>query len=271
MTRLATGVVLKSPLEVERMRAAGGVVSAVLTDLGRRVRPGVTTGQLDARAKQLILAAGAEPLFTGVTHRQSRRPFPGCVCVSVNHEVVHGVPGDRRLCDGDIVSIDCGVRLNGVCADAARTYPVGRIRLAAAELIAAAEAALAAGLRAMRPRGRWRDAAAAMQATVEAGGFGFVRDYAGHGIGRELHEPPTAFGHASGRPEADFDLTPGLTLAVEPMVTAGDGAVRLADAEGWTVVTCNGGWAAHVEDTVAVTATGIEILTGGPRAAGLSA
>ncbi|HQL54046.1 MAG TPA: type I methionyl aminopeptidase [Phycisphaerae bacterium] len=264
MRAAAAKIVIKSPREIELLRAAGRVVHRVLTELGDLVRPGVTTAALDARADELIRAAGAVALFKGVRNPQARMPFPACICASLNEQVVHGIPDDRPLREGDILSIDCGVRLKGYCGDAAATFPVGRVAPAVQRLLDVTRAALELAVQEIRPGRRWSQVARLMQKCVEDGGFGVVREFVGHGIGQEMREEPKVPNYYDrSQRHADFDLLPGMTLAIEPMVTAGRPEVRLGDASGWPVVTRDGSWAAHFEHSVAVTADGVEVLTDG--------
>jgi methionyl aminopeptidase len=225
----------------------------VLEELARAVVPGVSTADLDRLAADATRARGAAPAFLGY------HGYPASLCVSVNDEVVHGIPSGRRvLREGDLVGLDFGAVKDGFFGDAARTVPVGVVSAAAAGLVAAARDALAAGIAAARPGGRVGDIGAAVQALVEARGFSVVREFVGHGIGRRLHEPPHVpnFGRA-GTGEL---LRPGMVLAIEPMVNAGGPEVEVMD-DGWTAVTADGGLSAHFEHTVAVTENGPEILT----------
>ncbi len=257
-------IVIKSPREIELLRAAGRVVHDVLDELERMVRPGVTTAELDARAAELISAAGATPLFKGVRNPQAKMPFPACICASVNEQVVHGIPDDRPLRAGDIVSVDCGVRLRGYCGDAARTFAVGKPEARVRRLLEVTEAALELAIAAIRPGKRWSEIARQMQALIEDAGCSVVRDYVGHGIGQEMLEEPKIPNYYDRRQRhGDFELVPGMTLAIEPMVTAGRPETRLGDATGWAVVTKDGSWAAHFEHSVAVTASGADVLTDG--------
>jgi len=257
-------IILKSPREIELMRAAGRLVNRVLCELEGRIRPGVTTAELDEVATELIRSAGATALFQGVQTPQARFPFPSSICASVNEVVVHGIPDARPLSEGDVVSIDCGVRLQGYCGDAARTFSVGRAAPAAQELLDAARAALELAVEEIRPGKRWSQVARRMQRLVEGRGFSVVREFVGHGIGREMHEEPKIPNYWSrGAGNADFELVPGMTLAVEPMITAGQPEVEFADATHWPVVTRDRSWAAHFEDTVAVTESGADVLSDG--------
>jgi len=257
-------IVLKSPREIELMRAAGRVVYRVLTELESLVRPGVTTVELDARTADIIREAGGTALFKGVRHPQARIPFPACICASVNEEVVHGIPGNRALAAGDIISVDCGVRLHGYCGDAARTFAVGAVAPRVRRLLDVTREALELAVAEMRPGMMWSRVAKLMQRHVESAGFGVVKDFVGHGIGQEMHEEPKVPNYYErSQRNTDFELRPGMTLAVEPMVTGGRAETRAGDPTGWTIVTRDGSPAAHFEDTLAVTETGVDILTNG--------
>ncbi len=256
-------VVLKTSREIEAMRAAGRVVHQVLEAIAAAVQPGVTTLALDRIAEETIAAAGATALFRGVRNPQARFPFPASICASVNDAVVHGIPDERPLKAGDVVSVDCGVRLNGYCGDAARTFAVGAVRPAARRLLDVTRETLELALREIRPGSRWSKVARAMQKYVEQRGFGVVREFVGHGIGREMHEEPKVANYVDGARGDDFELRPGLTLAIEPMVTAGRPEVEFCDRDQWTVVTRDGSLAAHFEHTIAVTSEGVDVLTDG--------
>lgn len=262
MSVVVSRIVLKSAREIELMRAAGRIVLEVLQALESRVRPGTTTAELNEVASRMIDEAGATALFRGVENPQARFPFPGSICSSVNEEVVHGIPNDRPLQDGDIVSVDCGVRLRGYCGDSARTLVVGEASPAVQRLLDVTREALSIALREMRPHCRWSTIARKMQVWVEKHGYGVVREFVGHGIGREMHEEPKVPNFVErGRSKSDFELVPGMTLAVEPMVTAGRPEVEFGDNSRWPVVTKDRMWAAHFEHTVAVTEGGLDILT----------
>ncbi len=264
MRSAASRIVIKSPREIELMRAAGRLVHQVLREIEAQVRPGTTTAQLDRIAERRIGEAGAVALFKGVESPQARYPFPASICSSVNEEVVHGIPSDRPLVEGDIVSIDCGVRLNGYCGDAALTIPVGRPSRRAQKLMDATRGALETAIRETRPRVRWSKIARQMQRYIEDRGFGVVREFVGHGIGREMHEEPKVPNYVERKSgEADFELVPGMTLAIEPMVTAGDPAVEFRDRDRWSVVTKDRSLAAHFEHVVAVTDKGVSVLSNG--------
>ena len=257
-------IVVKSAREIELMRAAGRVVHRVLDELAGLVRPGASTAEMNARAEALIREAGGTALFKGVRHKQARLPFPAAICASVNEQVVHGIPDDRPLQAGEIVSIDCGVKLHGYCGDAARTFAVGTPREPIQRLLDVTREVLELAIAEIRPGRHWSEIARLMQRRVEDEGFGVVREFVGHGIGQEMHEPPNVPNYFERSPKyTDFELRPGMTMAIEPMVTAGRRKVVLGDATGWPVVTKDGSWAAHFEHTVAVTANGADVLTNG--------
>jgi methionyl aminopeptidase len=256
--------VLKSPREIELMRAAGRVVHAVLVAMRGMVRPGLRTSELGAAADEIIAASGGEALFKGVRAPETKFPFPSAICVSINEEVVHGIPGDRILKEGDIVSVDCGVRRKGYCGDAATTVAVGRISEEARRLMDVTAASLDLALAEMRPGRFWSEIAGAMQRQVESAGFSVVRQFVGHGIGQQMHEDPKVPNYTDrSQKKSDFELEPGLVLAVEPMVNGGTAEVRSGDWTGWPQVTGDGKWSAHFEHTVAITADGIDVLTDG--------
>jgi len=244
------------------MRRAGAVVADVLSELQRIARPGVTTGHLDQVALRMTAQAGAEALFKGVRSPHARKPFPGAICASVNDEVVHGIPSDTVvLRDGDILSIDFGVRLGGYCGDAALTAPIGTISEANRRLLDATREALEIAVAEARPGVRWSQIAGRMQAHAEDAGFSVVRDFVGHGIGTRMHEDPKVPNFVSDELLADdILLTEGLVLAVEPMINAGGYAVRTL-GNGWTVVTKDGKCSAHFEHTIAIVKDGCEVLT----------
>jgi methionyl aminopeptidase len=226
------------------------------------IRPGVTTAELNEEAERIIAAAGAVALFKGVTHPQAKFPFPAALCTSVNEEVVHGVPGDRRLHSGDVVSVDCGVKLKSYCGDAARTFPVGEVAPEVRKLLDVTRQALELAVAEIAPHRRWSEIARLMQRHVERAGFAVVRDFVGHGIGQEMHEEPkVANYHDRSQAKHDFEIKPGMVLAVEPMVNAGRAEVEYADATGWPVVTKDRTWSAHFEHTIAVGDDGAVVLT----------
>lgn len=260
----AARIELKSPREIDLIRAAGRVVHQVLAELRPMVRPGLRTIALGEAADRVISAAGAEALFRGVRTQSAAMPFPAAICVSVNEEVVHGIPGQRELREGDIVSIDCGVRLRGYCGDSATTLPVGRVAPDVAQLLEVTSAALDLAIREMRLGRWWSEIAAQMQEYVEGHGFSVVREFVGHGIGRDMHEEPKVPNYSDREQrKSDFELRPGLVIAVEPMVTMGTANVKHGDGSGWPQVTRDGRWAAHFEHTLAMTESGVSVLTDG--------
>lgn len=264
MSPAPANIVLKSPREIDLMRAAGSVVCRVLDAIEERVAPGVTSGELDRIAAGLIQDAGGTALFLGVVNPQASYPFPASICASVNEEVVHGIPGDRVLEDGDIISVDCGVRLKGYCGDAARTIAVGAPPKDAARLLEVTRRCLDLALSEMRPGVRWSRVATKVQKCAEDAGFGVVREFVGHGIGRDMHEDPKVPNYHDRRQRAgDFELAAGMTLAVEPMLTLGKAAVEFRDKARWTVVTKDRSLAAHHEHTIAIVEDGVRVLTNG--------
>ncbi len=257
-------VSLKRPAEIEAMRRAGRLVHCALERCRAAVHPGITTAQLDQIALDAWLEAGARGLFKNYPTYEPGKGFPGNTCISVNEEVVHGIPGPRALQAGDLVSIDCGILLDGWCGDSAITVPVGPVEPKLQKLIDVTRETLELAISAVRPGLRWSDIARAMQRHVESNGFSCVREFVGHGIGRRLHEDPKVPNFTSPEFErrGDFYLQAGMTIAIEPMVILGGQEVVVLD-DGWTVVTRDGTPAAHIEHTVAVTATGSDILTDG--------
>jgi methionyl aminopeptidase len=246
------GIIIKSPREIAIMREAGRVVAAVIEALTGTVGVGVTTGELDEVADKELKKHGAVSAFKGY------RGFPASICTSINEEVVHGIPGSRALKLGDIVSLDVGAILDGFYGDAAVTLAVGKISLEAQKLIETTEGALQAGIAAARSGARLGDVSAAIQSYVESRNFSVVREYVGHGVGRDLHEDPQIpnFGIVGEGPL----LRKGMTLALEPMVNAGEWRTKIADNR-WTVSTIDGGLSAHFEHTIAITDGSPEILT----------
>ena len=248
---------IKSAAEIKKMRQAGRIVAEVLERMRERVAPGVTTGELNRLAEEVIARHGALPSFKGYPPG-SPHPFPASICASVNEELVHGIPGPRVLREGDIVSIDVGTIYQGYQGDGAVTLPVGAISADARRLLEVTEAALAVGIAQMRPGHRSGDVAAAIQAYVEGHGFNVVREYTSHGIGRQMHEEPQIPNY--GQPGHGTPLRRGMTIALEPMVLAGDYRVRVLD-DHWTVVSADGQLTAHFEHTVLVRDGEAEILT----------
>ncbi|MFA5113604.1 MAG: type I methionyl aminopeptidase [Candidatus Margulisiibacteriota bacterium] len=243
---------IKAGDEIEKMRVAGRITAAVLAELAGAAQAGISTAELDAFGEKMIRARGAEPVFLGY------RGYKHATCISINHEVVHGIPGDRRLAEGDLVSLDVGVKKDGYCGDSALTVPVGKAGGKAEKLLRTAKQALAAGIKQARAGKRLGDIGAAVQQTAEKHGFSVVRDLYGHGIGRELHEDPLVPNF--GRPGEGPELRPGMVLAIEPMLNVGGWRIRTL-GDGWTVVTEDGSLSCHFEHTVLITDGEPEILT----------
>ncbi|HXG55688.1 MAG TPA: type I methionyl aminopeptidase [Vicinamibacterales bacterium] len=245
-------IVCKSPAEIDAMRAASALVADVLAELAVMVAPGVSTLDLDVEAERLVRAAGAEPAFKGY------RGYPCTLCASTNDEVIHGIPSRRALVEGDIVSLDMGVKQHGFFGDSAVTVPVGRVSDQAQLLLRVTQESLDKGIAQVRLGGRVSDIGHAVQQHVEAHGFSVVREFVGHGIGAALHEEPQIANY--GDPGRGPRLAEGMTLAIEPMVNAGRPSVKVL-ADGWTAVTRDGSLSAHFEHTVAVTKDGPLVLT----------
>jgi methionyl aminopeptidase len=245
-------IICKTPREIEIMRQAGRIVALTHEELKKHIRPGITTKELDAIAEEFIRKQGAIPSFKGYNG------FRGSICASVNEELVHGIPGDRVLKNGDIISIDIGAKYNGYHGDSAWTYPVGEIDENTQRLLDVTEKSLYIGLKEAKPGERLSNISHAIQTYVEANGFSIVREYVGHGVGQDLHEDPQI--PHFGPPNKGPRLKPGMVLAIEPMVNAGSRYVKTL-ADDWTVVTVDGKMCAHFEHTIAITETGYEILT----------
>jgi methionyl aminopeptidase len=245
-------IALKSAREIETMRRSGKITAAVLGELMAAVRPGVTTGEIDAIAERGIRDRGGIPTFMGY------HGFPASICASVNDEVVHGIPGDRVLREGDLFSIDIGTTLDGFVSDSAVTVAVGKISQDAQRLLDVTQKCLMIGIAAMQTGNHVGDIGAAVQEHAESHGYGVVRELVGHGVGRQMHEEPQVPNF--GKPGTGAELRPGLVLAVEPMITQGNHAVNILK-DGWTVVTADGKLSAHFEHTIAVTQDGPRILT----------
>lgn len=247
-------IICKSPRELEHMRRAGKIVARAIKELEAVIRPGIRTRELDKVAERCIRTMGAIPAFKGY------RGFPASICVAVNEEVVHGIPGERVLVEGDIVSIDIGAVADGYYGDAAVTFPVGEVSEEAERLITLTKESLYAGIKEARPGGRVGDISKAIQSYVEKHNLSVVRAFVGHGIGREMHEEPQVpnfFDPGSGPGPV---LKCGMTLAIEPMVNAGGSEVLIKN-DNWTVVTRDSSLSAHFEHTVAITSSDPEILT----------
>jgi methionyl aminopeptidase len=245
-------IIIKSDKEIAKMRQAGKIVAEVLKILSEQVRPGVKTKELDITAEKELERLGGKPSFKGY------HGFPASLCVSVNDEIVHGIPGERVLNEGDIVSLDFGAIYDGFQGDAALTVPVGEISPAAKRLIEATRDSLEAGMAAAHAGATLGDVSAAIQNYAESRGYSVVREYTGHGIGREMHEDPQIPNY--GIPGTGPVLKKGMTLALEPMLTTGDWHTRVA-SDHWTVLTADGSLSAHFEDTIAINDTEPEVLT----------
>jgi methionyl aminopeptidase len=251
-------VTRKSRAEIERMRRAGAIVAEVLDIVGAALKPGVSTAHLDELAESHIRSAGAIPSFLDYPGVNPRRPFPGSICVSIDDEIVHGIPGDRTIRDGQVVSIDAGAILDGWHGDGARTFYVGTPPAEVAELIDTTRAAMMAGIAAAVPGNAIADISGAVEDLASAKGYGIIRQFVGHGIGTAMHEEPQVPNFRSGR--KGLRLEPGICLAIEPMFTLGTHETRILPDD-WTVVTKDGSLAAHFEHSIAVTENGPVILT----------
>jgi methionyl aminopeptidase len=252
----------KSPREIEKMRRAGRIVAEVLALVESELKPGVSTAHLDELAERHIREAGATPSFKGYLgggrYGKGPRAFPASTCISIDTEVVHGIPGERRIKDGSLVKVDVGAILDGWHGDGARTFVVGEVDARARELVDSTRLAIMAGIGAAQVGARVGDISAAIEDVGKAHGFGIVRPFVGHGIGTDMHQEPQVPNYRTGSRGAE--LQPGICLAIEPMFTLGSGDVYV-EADGWTVNTSDGALAAHFEHTIAVTENGPQILT----------
>lgn len=257
---------LKSPREIALMRQAGLAVWRAHQIVGEMIRPGATTAEIDREVEKHFDALGAVPLFKNYPNSAKRkRPFPSVTCMSVNEAVVHGIPNDKLLKEGDIVSVDTGCRLNGWCGDAAYTYKVGRVSNEVQRLLDVTEQTLALAIELLSVKSYWSQIAEQMAQYVSDHGYSSVENFVGHGIGREMHEDPQVPNYASRslRGSADFRIEPGLVIAVEPMVNMGTKRVKML-SDDWTQVTADGKWSAHFEHTIAITPDGPTLLTIAP-------
>src|SRR6201996_3456840 len=252
-------IIKKTPEQIEQMAAAGDVLVKTMNLLAGKIRPGVTTLELDQAAEKFIRSQGCEPAFKGY------HGFPGSICASPNSMVVHGIPGKYKLERGDIISIDIGVIRDGWVSDAARTFPVGPVTPIAQKLLTVTQESLMRAVPQCRPGNHLGDVSHAVQEHVEAAGFSIVRTLVGHGVGRSMHEDPQIPNY--GRPGTGIPLEVGMVLAIEPMVTAGRHAVRMGD-DHWAIYSQDGSLAAHFEFTIAITAEGPRVLTPWHEAAG---
>jgi len=250
-------IILKTTKEIEILREANRIVANILARIGEIIRPGITTGELDKIASVMIKNSGGKPAFKGY-RMSNRRPYPACICSSVNEQVVHGIPGSRILKEGDIVGVDVGVLYKGFVGDAARTYPVGSVSEDAAKLLNVTEESLYRGIEQAIPGNRLQQISSAVQKHVEDNGFSVVRDFVGHGVGRNMHEPPQIpnYTGVGGNPRLEI----GMTLALEPMVNQGSWRIKLLNDE-WTAVTADGKLSAHFEHSIAITEDGPYILS----------
>lgn len=249
-------VTRKSRREIEKMRTAGRIVAEVLALVEAELRPGITTSHLDRLAERHIRSSGAVPSFKGYGHRSN--PFPGSLCISIDDEVVHGIPGERTIRDGQIVSVDAGAIYDGWHGDGARSFYVGTPSEEVAQLVDTTRVAMMAGIAAAVPGANLADISGAIEDVAAPHGYGIVRQFVGHGIGTEMHQEPQVPNYRTG--VRGMKLAPGICLAIEPMLTLGGPEVEVRP-DGWTVVTRDGSLAAHFEHTIAVTDNGPEILT----------
>jgi methionyl aminopeptidase len=254
MPARASMVTIKRPDEIAKMRHAGGILAGILDVLHDELRPGISTGELDAIAERMIREAGAVPSFKGY-----HGTYPGSICASINDEVVHGIPSPkRRLREGDVVSLDIGCIWQGWHADCARTWTVGPVPQPVQQLIDATRRGMEAGIAAALPGNRLGDVGAAIEAVAREHGYGVVRPFVGHGIGTEMHEEPQVPNY--GRRGTGLRIEAGMCFAIEPMFNLGGDEVEVLD-DGWTVVTRDGSLSAHFENTIAVSESGAEVLT----------
>jgi len=249
---------LKTKEEIGILRAGGRRLAEILTHLREKVTLGIATRELDELARELIKQSGDTPAFLNYQLADWKKPYPAALCISINEEIVHGLPSNRKIETGDIVGLDLGLNHQGLFTDMAVTVPVGTISPVGRQLIKAAEEALAAGVKAAKPGQKVGDISSAVGSSIKKAGFKVVEELAGHGVGYSPHEDPFVpnYGQAGTGPE----LLPGLVIAIEPMVTNGSGEIKLA-ADGFTFITCDGKLAAHAEKTIVITESGVEILT----------
>ena len=252
----------RSSREIELLRTAGSVEAKVLSKVQEIAKSGTSTSQLDELAAEITAAAGGKALFKGVESPYAKRPFPGIICASINEQVVHGIPSPKTLLkDGDILSVDFGAKLAGYCGDAAVTFGIGRISPAKQRLMDVTKQLLDIAIANSAPGGKWSRIAGRMEAYAKRAGFAVVKDFVGHGIGRQMHEDPKVPNFVSEElVKNDIILREGMILAVEPMVNMGSNSVRTL-RDGWTVVTKDGKCSAHFEHTIAIVKSGCEVLT----------
>jgi len=251
-------IIIKTPNEIDSMRAGGKILANIMHELGKQVAPGKNTWEIDALAEKLILAAGGTPVFKGYG-KESGNPFPATICASINAEIVHGIPSKNRILqEGDIFKIDIGMRYQGMITDMARTFAVGEISREAQKIIDITRECLDAGIEKIKIGRKLSEYSVTVQKYVEAQGCSAVRDLVGHGVGKMLHEDPHIPNYKS--KEKEVILQEGMTLALEPMINVGTYKIKL-EKDKWTYVTADGNLSAHFEDTVVVTSDGVEILT----------
>ena len=255
---------LRSRREIELLRRAGAVVADVLLKLKQEAKAGISTGYLDELAISIAKEAGAATLFKGVESPYADIPFPGAICASINEQIVHGIPSKEvKLRDGDLLSVDFGVKLDGYCGDAAVTIPIGKIGPEKQRLLDVTSRMLDIAIDKCKPGVKWSEVAGAMELCATSGGFSVVKDFVGHGIGTEMHEDPKLPNYVSKELlRNDFMLKEGMILAVEPMVNMGSSAVKML-RDGWTVVTKDRKCSAHYEHTIAIVKGGCEVMTAG--------
>ena len=241
---------IKSKSEIEKMKDSGKIVAEVLNKVEENILPGITTKELDRIASDYIIKSGAFPSFLGVPNYYGGVKFPGAICASVNGEIIHGIPDGRHLKEGDIISVDVGAFYNGFHGDAARTFPVGKVSEAALKLIEVTRQSFFEGLKFVRPNNRVSDVSGAIQDYAESFGYSIVKEYTGHGVGRELHEDPEVPNYRTNR--RGHRLAAGMAIAIEPMVNQGTADIVLSNNK-WTVYTKDGKLSAHYENTVIVT------------------
>lgn len=251
-------VSIKTEKEIEKMRQAGQILKEIMQEIGKEVRPGVDTLQLDKLAEELVFARGGKPLFKG--YGGGKNPFPGTICASINDEVVHGIPDSNRILnEGDILKIDIGIEVDGYCSDMARTFAIGKISPEAQKLMETTEKSFWKGVGKMKEGAMLSEYSKAVQKTAEDAGFSVVRNLVGHGIGQKLHEDPQILNYYE-RSFPDLRLQAGMTLALEPMINQGDFRTVIGQ-DGWVFKTADGSLSAHYENTIVITKKGVEVLT----------
>lgn len=250
---------IKTPQEIKILREGGKILSRILALLAKRVKPGVSTWELELLAREEIRRAGAKSAFQGYQISRQVPPYPAALCTSVDHEIVHCIPSQKRvLKEGQIIGLDLGIEYRGFFTDSAMTVPVGKVSRKAQKLLAATKEALEKGIKEVKPGKTIGDIAFVIQKTGETAGFGVIHDLTGHGVGHSIHEDPCIPNY--GQPKTLGKLVPGMVIAIEPMFTTGSRQIKFLD-DGWTVVTADGSLSAHFEHTVAVTAHGHLVLT----------